>query len=418
MKNVFSCGCFLLFSTLLLFSCTQKNATDDLITAIKNNDLEAVKKIADERNINGEDVTGATPMMWAAFKGNVAMVQYLHEKGGDCKKNGVISVVNTRLLPEKDYSLFTAPINAAAGAGHLDVVKYLIEKCGISSNEKSRIQNYYNLSITDIIHPLELFAHIKNSSDPISEHLKKDLLPCPASPKDACAIGLAIKINNFISENEPKQSAKEKISEIPIIRISENRATIDKLYGKYLIPKKNYSYLLDEEGAGPIIFAAYSGNSELVKYLLSKGADINTQSYYGVTALFNAGQFCDLDLMEYLLRNGASANTAEFILGVTPLVPLYFCEDKHRGKYLEKIRELLPLMIKNGLDINKKNFFNYSIFDYTCLDGNPDFANMLMSFGANPDLIDDSGKSARMHCEEKGITLTSGLTEKPTNNNR
>ena len=62
----------LIFLTLLIFlfiSCSKSG--DSLIKAVKNNDFGKVKRITTQENVGFIDENGATPMMWAAFNGNV-----------------------------------------------------------------------------------------------------------------------------------------------------------------------------------------------------------------------------------------------------------------------------------------------------------------------------------------------------------
>lgn len=132
MKNII----FLLFLTLLLVSCTS-NSGENLIKAVKNNDFGKVKRITTQENVSFIDENGATPMMWAAFNGNVEILDFLIKNGADARKKGVLSVQRKDKYGKDVIISYPSPLNAAAGEGHIEAVKYLIEKAGVSPNEKT-----------------------------------------------------------------------------------------------------------------------------------------------------------------------------------------------------------------------------------------------------------------------------------------
>lgn len=132
MKN----AVFLLFLALFLASCNVQSG-ENLIKAVKNNDFEKVRRIATQENVTFIDENGATPMMWAAFNGNVDILDFLVKNGADARKKGVISVERKDAYGKDVIISYPSPLNAAAGEGHLEAVKYLIEKAGVPANQKT-----------------------------------------------------------------------------------------------------------------------------------------------------------------------------------------------------------------------------------------------------------------------------------------
>ena len=120
----------------LLISCTS-NSGENLIKAVKNNDFGKVKRITTQENVSFIDENGATPMMWAAFNGNVEILDFLIKNGADARKKGVLSVQRKDAYGKDVIISYPSPLNAAAGEGHLEAVKYLIEKAEVSVNEKT-----------------------------------------------------------------------------------------------------------------------------------------------------------------------------------------------------------------------------------------------------------------------------------------
>ena len=97
----------------------------------------------------------------------------------------------------------------------------------------------------------------------------------------------------------------------------------------------------------PLQYAAMSGNTDLVKLLLDKGADPNKTAHWGhslgLTALHWAANGQHKDVVKLLLDRGAAPNQAnEF--GETPL---------HWAASGNK--KIVELLLKGGADLYKKN---------------------------------------------------------------
>jgi len=73
------------------------------------------------------------------------------------------------------------------------------------------------------------------------------------------------------------------------------------------------------EDVTPMHKVVPSSDSASIKYVLSRGADLNAQDIRGDTPLIYAVRFCEADIVALLLENGARVNQANF-QGVTPLM--------------------------------------------------------------------------------------------------
>jgi ankyrin repeat protein len=142
---------------LIFVGCSSKSGAD-LIEAVKSNDLEKVKKIADSKNVNATDEMNATPAMWAAYNGNVEILDLLVKNGADVIKKGIIGI-NTENIPKT----YTNALIAAAGEGHLDAVKYLVEKAGVHPDEKGDCLNLFIILPEDIKTTNGLIDFVKES---------------------------------------------------------------------------------------------------------------------------------------------------------------------------------------------------------------------------------------------------------------
>ncbi|XP_032872608.1 ankyrin repeat and SAM domain-containing protein 6 isoform X2 [Amblyraja radiata] len=66
----------------------------------------------------------------------------------------------------------------------------------------------------------------------------------------------------------------------------------------------------DDDGNSALQFAAGNGHEQLVRFLLMKGASVDSRNHYGWTPLMQAGRFGHLNVAQVLLENGADANAA------------------------------------------------------------------------------------------------------------
>ncbi|MDD5175687.1 MAG: ankyrin repeat domain-containing protein [Sterolibacterium sp.] len=65
---------------------------------------------------------------------------------------------------------------------------------------------------------------------------------------------------------------------------------------------------IDPEGWTPLIYAAFEGHAEIVRYLLTKDVDIDAQSENGTTALMAASRNGHLEIVKILLAQDADVH--------------------------------------------------------------------------------------------------------------
>ena len=127
----------LLLSTVLLIFCTSSSAQIDssLLAAIKSCDFQSVQeKLRTVNALNHQDVNGANALMWAAYYCDLPMFQYLEKQGAKPPALGVIFINN-----EGEY--FSSLQSLAASQGKLTLLKYLSDSLKLSLPD---IEKQYN----------------------------------------------------------------------------------------------------------------------------------------------------------------------------------------------------------------------------------------------------------------------------------
>ncbi len=140
-----------------------------------------------------------------------------------------------------------------------------------------------------------------------------------------------------------------------------------------------------------LIFAGNSGGLNLVKYLLSNGANIKAKTDGGMTVLMTAVESGNLDLVKYLLSKGANLK-AKTDDGTTVLM---FAAEKGN-------LELVKYLILKGVDINAKRFGDLTFLHDVAWFGHRELVKFLVSKGANINAKDGYGATALFRLSERG----------------
>lgn len=392
-----------------------------LIEYIKNDETEKAKVLIIEKgaDVNLTDETGATPAMWAAYKGNVEILDILLKKGADANHSGILNV-------EKFGTVYTNAINAAAGEGHLEAVKYLIEKANISASTVGIAIRDFFLSEDDVSDPDGLCKFMQNSDDQISKKIRKNtslsMLGCKDGRltdknrsvfRSSISILFSEMIKSVVIEKN-NQLIKMPVQNIK--DIAENRFFIDKTFGNYIKTLKNYKFFDEnKKGVTPLMEAVSTAKKEVVVYLLGKNADPNFQSEYGITALHEALFNMHYDIAKILLENGAKADLyAEGAnafrvypsLGIVPkdCIP----SEMEPAEYNKQIMEIVPPMFKAGA---KAEQFSPTVIEL-CRCKNQELVEFLVSYGVDLDFKFEDGRTLKEICAENGVEIKDGWLKK------
>ncbi len=133
----------------------------------------------------------------------------------------------------------------------------------------------------------------------------------------------------------------------------------------------------NEHNATPLFMASHQKYTEIVNYLLKKGADPNIKIKLGATPLFVAVQDNpDIEIVESLLNSGADPDIQDKE-GSTPLII---------AASVNGNPEVAKLLIDKGCNIDLTNSQNITALYFAAQNGFTEFAEILISKGAKIDI--------------------------------
>ena len=209
------------------------------------------------------DKNGQTVLSIASGAGQFEIVRYLSELGSD---------VN---MADK-YG--ATPLYRAACGNHATVVKYLLLERG-ADVDKACLNGFTPLIIASIAGHLDLIKFFHQCGVNMEKTENNGLYPYIA----ACASG-----------------------DIDVVRYFTEHARCD-------IERT------DATGCTPLIIAAGAGHLQVVSYLHDSGAQINSRSHSGFSALFAACSSGNMSVVQYLFEVAGADIELKSIKGSTPL---------------------------------------------------------------------------------------------------
>jgi ankyrin repeat protein len=304
-----------------------QNSADELIQAIRNNDLAGLKAaFAKGADVNAHDGRDTTLLMHAAAVGSTEAVKLLLDSGAD--------------ITAKNQFNDTA---LTFGADHAEKARMLIDK-GADVNAVTKMGRT----------PLMIAAHCAGCASTV-----KLLLDKGANPK-----------------------AKDGHSRTALLEAVDADA-LESV--KLLMAKGAEADAADEAGNTPLMSAAMNCNLDLARLLLAQKANVNAATLYGgevkfgkiqlvhLTPLMLASTFCPPAIVKTFLDAGAKVNDSD-IRGMTPLMFAVSSEEQNPA--------VVKLLLGAGANANAKTTVGETALDWAEKFGSREVIAALTAAGA------------------------------------
>ena len=379
--------------------------------ATKTGNLKRVQELIEENpdSVHELDAFNQNALLWAAFKGNHKMLALLISHGAAINQATQLPMDG---LNQKGHD--NTPLDWAIIGNHLTTIELLFQEGAISNHYHDSDILYKMIEAQNIPHIQTLIARNKS----LSNQLDKDgytPLHYAACFKEIelarylIAAGADINIHTSEAINQyknieyPNQAAINiacSVNDVQMVALLfekgaiitptlNNTQQVIHLFAsngllnhvKTLIERHPEQInVKNSNNETPLALAASKGHQDIVKFLISKGADINvatTQGYYqknDLSALDMAIIGGHVDTIFILNNMGAIANHKHDMVNDKRLSQLIKDED------LVSIRILIR---HNHELINQWDRYGFTPLHYAALYGHVKIIHYLMTFGAN-----------------------------------
>lgn len=259
---------------------------EKLLNTIRDADLQAVSALLTGGvEANAKDEDGLTALMYAAMYAGANCVELLLVKGADPNAKSKADVTALMLA-----------------IGQVEKVRLLLAK-GAQVNAQSK-QGYTALSLA---------ANREGSAEVIKVLLDHGAELPAINLLGAAARSGDLRVMRMLLEKGADPNDRNNLDgEAPAtekrVSIRNARPSAPQVFVPALNP-----------GGTPLMYAALSGNTEAIKLLLAKGADVNARNKLNRTALMFAALSADSGAVKLLLEKGAAVNLTNE-LGYTALM--------------------------------------------------------------------------------------------------
>lgn len=362
---------------------SQKNA---LIKACERRYFDIARYLVDKGiDINAKFYSGWNALMLCIHYGETEMAKYLIDKGAEI--NSQTGKIFRRYSEEVRLIPGTTPLMIASHHGNLDLVKYLLIK-GADVNIKNEA-GFNALKLAMDKGHIDVISILKKhnardeatTGDLVKYVVKNDLVGVKNSLNNGAAI------DGIINGYTPLMIASEK-GFIGLVR--------------YLISKGANINVIASTTA--LIQAINFGHKEIAKMLILKGADVNaypSNFHFAGNAIFFAVKKKNLEIVKLLLKYAANVN----VVNCNSTTPLFYADDIAIFKTLisaganvnhENVNGYTPIMaeimagnlikikilLKAGAKLNHRNRYGETAYKIALQKNKYDIAKYLKSIGA------------------------------------
>ncbi|MBW5398964.1 hypothetical protein E6A47_02720, partial [Brachyspira pilosicoli] len=426
-----------------------------LMIAIANNNFDISKLLIQQgANINTKDEYGYTALMRAAMIGDYEMVKFLLENdanintkdndgntvlyynilikyGADVntKNNYGASLLNIsyrpstalaqnremfKVLVENGFDLESridggerspddydyTPLMIAAAINDYDMDKFLVEK-GADVNAKTHFE--YSSVETPLLLSLD-YEHIESRYDEnssVSEFLINNGADINVTNNHGETQVHNIKVVELLIQKGADINAFDNYGNTALIYGVNNLETVK------LLVENGADVNFYKGGSTALISAcdySHERNIDVIKYLVSKNANINAQDNKGDTALNKtldtsdegSIDILDFEIANFLIEQGADVNIKNK-REYTPFIYLGMGEGNNKSFQEYRIK-LAEVLLEKGADINAQDYEGYTSLMWACASSGSRFAEPYVKFlvekGADINIEDNHGDTA------------------------
>ncbi|MBE8726311.1 ankyrin repeat domain-containing protein [Flavobacterium hungaricum] len=299
----------------------------DVTTLAINNDapIETIKFLIDQP---GNSITKLTHdnriyLHWAAYRGNTELVQYLITKGSDVNfedSHGTapadFAASNGQANPAMYDAFFKAGINPAKK--YTNGANLLL--LAIASDKDLKAAAYFEtkgMSLKDVdANGNTAFTYASRSGNIA---LLKKLIEKGIKPTDEA---LLIAAQGSRRETNTLETYKYLVEEVKLKPAAQNKAGQNVLHIlagkpnqteiiKYFLDKGVDVNKADKEGNTPVMTAASARETAVLELFIPKAKNLNVQNLKGESALTKAVQYGTPEAVSLLLAKGADVNVKD-----------------------------------------------------------------------------------------------------------
>ncbi|XP_059141177.1 putative ankyrin repeat protein RF_0381 [Physella acuta] len=328
--------------------------------------------------VNVQNVKGETPLMMACRGGNVEAVRYLLSVGAD------VLLVNVN----KDTALHYA-VNSSSGENEMssdgnivvsipniyvhrrssDIVK-ILARPGINIYARNKQGNTalhlavkYNLYLSTIL--------LINLGSNVNEQNTEGDTPLFFLRND--------KVIRFLLDAKADINIRNNLGETALHRVLDVEIAC-------VLMDRGAEMIISTEGRTALMYATASGNFELIRLLVERGANINVEDNEGRNCLMQAlvisagyRQF-NLDILTFLIQSGTDVNASD-ITGQTACMLAV----------INDCFEILSTLRLFGADLNKVDKENRSVLVHVLLNNHIDKSRYILEvLRLGADIVVDS----------------------------
>ncbi|PCG19506.1 ankyrin repeat domain-containing protein [Brachyspira sp. G79] len=384
--------------------------------------LENAKKIFNllikyGADVNTKDNDGASLLNKSyrpstALAQNREMFKVLVENGFDLESR---IKAGEHCPPDYDYT----PLMIAAAINDYDMVKFLVEK-GADVNAKTHFE------YSSVVTPLLLSLDNENSS--VAEYLINNGADINVTNEDGeTPLMYASKVHNIkvielLIQKGADINAFDNYGNTALIYGVNNLETVK------LLVENGADVNFYKGGSTALISAceySHERNIDVIKYLVSKNANINAQDNEGDTALNKtldtsdegSIDILDFEIANFLIEQGADVNIKNEDQ-YTPLIYLGMGEGNFNNKSFQEYRiKLAEVLLEKGADINAQDYNGYTSLIWACSRKfDEPYVKFLVEKGADVNIENDYGDTALDRAEYFKLRKITGILKKAQRN--